>query len=143
MAQNITRSIKKDEITQKWVLVDAAEVRIGKLATKIARLLMGKLNINDVDYLITGDKVIVINALKLSYHKSKLISKLYPRHSGFPGGFKQLKFKDLIISNPEYIIKKSVWGMLPKNKKGRRILSNLYIFNGPDHKFVAQNPIKV
>ena len=143
MAQKLTRSIKLKEIKQKWVLIDATEIRIGKLATKITSLLMGKQNINNVDYLITGDKVIVINALKIAYHKSKLISKLYPTHSGYPGGFKQLKFKELLISNPEYIVRQAVWGMLTKNKKGRKLLANLYVFNGPDHKYSAQNPVKI
>lgn len=143
MAQNITRSIKKAEMQAKWVLIDATDVRLGKLATKVTALLMGKQKVNNADYLIMGDKVVVINALKISYHQTKLINKSYPRHSGFPGGFKQVKFKDLILSNPEYIIRQAVWGMLIKNKKGRRLLTNLYVFNGPEHKFGAQNPIKV
>ena len=143
MAQKLTRSIKKAEVKQKWVLVDAADVRIGKLATKVTSLLMGKQNVNNADYQITGDKVVIINALKIAYHQSKLISKLYPVHSGYPGGFKQLKFKELLVSNPEYIIRQAVWGMLTKNKKGRKLLTNLYVFNGTDHKFSAQNPVKI
>ena len=120
MAQKLTRSIKKAEIQQKWILIDATDVRIGKLSTKITGLLMGKNKVNNADYLVMGDKVVVINALKIAYHKSKLISKVYPRHSGYPGGFREAKFKELLVSNPEYIIRQAVWGMLIKNKKRKK-----------------------
>jgi len=143
MAQKITRSIKKSEVKNKWLIVDADNVRIGKLCTKVAALLMGKKNVNNTDYLITGAKVIVINASKLTFHESKLINKFYPVHSGYPGGFKKLKFKEIVIKNPEYVIRQGVWGMIPKNKKGRKLMTNLYVFNGVEHKYNAQNPVKV
>jgi large subunit ribosomal protein L13 len=143
MGNNITRSIKQEELPTKWVLVDANEVRIGKLATKVVSLLIGKQNVKNVDYLASGVNVVLINASKISFYPSKLISKVYPRHSGYPGGYRELKFKDLIVSRPEYILQQAVWGMLPKNRMGRKMLKNLHIFNGAEHKFAAQSPVKV
>ena len=143
MGNNITRSIKGKEIEQKWLLVDATDIRLGKLATKCAALLMGKGNVNSVDYLNSGAQIVVVNASKISFFPTKLITKVYPRHSGYPGGFREAKFADLIVSKPDYIIRQAVWGMLPKNKMGRKMLKNLHISNGIEHKYNAQSPTKV
>src|SRR6185369_1382345 len=98
MGNNITRSIKEAELQPKWVVVDADNVRIGKLVTKVVSLLMGKQNVKKVNYLASGYKVIIINAAKMAFYPSKLINKVYPEHSGYPGGYKELKFKDLIVT---------------------------------------------
>jgi large subunit ribosomal protein L13 len=143
MANKITRPIKKEELAPRWVIVDADNVRIGKLITKVASLLIGKTNVKQVDFMESGDNVIIINASKLAFYPSKLINKVYPSHSGYPGGYNELKFKDLIVTRPEFILNQAIWGMLPKNKIGRKLLKNVHIFNGSEHTFEAQKPIKV
>jgi len=143
MSQKLTRSIKEDEIHAKWLLIDATGKRIGKLSTKIVNLLTGKDKVINSDYLVNGDKVIVINVLKMDFGQQKLNNKTYPIHSGYPGGFKELKLRELIGKKPDYIIRQAVWGMLAKNKISRKLLSNLYVFADENHNFEAQKPIKV
>ena len=138
-----TRSIKQSEIDKKWLVIDASNIRLGQLATKCASLLMGKHKVTKVDYLDSGDNVIVVNAGKVELHRRKETKKLYYRHSNYPSGLKVKTFLELKEKNPAYIIKEAVWGMLPKNRMGRKILGNLYIFAGAEHDKQAQQPTTV
>jgi large subunit ribosomal protein L13 len=138
-----TRSIKKTEIKNNWVLIDASGVRLGKLASKCASLLIGKNKINKVDYLNSGDSVIVVNAKNIDVYKKKLTTKMYIRHSGYRGGFSEKNLEQVIDENPGYAIKQAVWGMLPKNKMGREMLSNLHIYAEGTHEHEAQKPLKI
>jgi large subunit ribosomal protein L13 len=115
-----TRSIKESEINKKWLLIDAKDVRLGKLATKCASLLMGKHKVANADYLDAGDNLVVINAGKVELHRRKESKKLYYTHSNYPGGLKVKTFAELKEKNPAYIIKEAVWGMLPKNHMEKR-----------------------
>ena len=138
-----TRSIKKEEIIKKWLLIDATDVRLGQLATKCASLLMGKHKVTKVDYLDSGDNVVVINAGKIELHRRKETKKVYYTHSNFPDGLKVKPYLEVRANNPAYIIKQAVWGMLPKNRMGKKILENLYVFPGVEHDKQAQQPTKV
>lgn len=138
-----TRSIKKSEVVNNWVLIDASGVRLGRLATKCASMLIGKHKVNKVDYLNGGDHVIVINAKNIDVYKKKLTTKMYVRHSGYRGGFSEKPLEQVIEENPGYAIKEAVWGMLPKNKMGREILTNLHIYADDKHGHEAQKPVKI
>jgi len=138
-----TRSIKLNEVDKKWLIIDATNVRLGKLATKCASLLIGKHKVTNVDYLDIGDNIIIINAGKVELHRRKVSKKLYYTHSNYPGGLKVKTFAQLKEKNPAYIIKEAVWGMLPKNHMGKKILGNLYIFAGAEHDKQAQQPTQI
>jgi large subunit ribosomal protein L13 len=122
----ITRSIKKNEVVTKTYVIDATNVRMGKLVAEIAKYLLGKNTISSVRYIPNKDKVIVINADKFSIHPSKG-SKLYYWHSGYMGGLHSENLGDLKENKTEKVLRKSVWGMLPKNRLGRSLLRNLEI----------------
>jgi large subunit ribosomal protein L13 len=138
-----TRSIKFNEVDKKWILIDATDVRLGKLATKCASLLIGKHKVTNVDYLDAGDNVIIINAGKVELHPRKVGMKKYYTHSNYPGGLKVRTFAELKEKNPQYIIKEAVWGMLPKNHMGKKLLKNIFIFAGAEHNMEAQQPTQI
>ena len=123
-----------------WILIDAAGETLGRLSTNIAMILMGKNKPNYIPNDLTGDFVVVINASKVNVTGKKFENKTYITHTTKPGSTKEKKFSDLIENNPEYIIQKSVKGMLPKNKLGSAILKNMHVYNGSDHQQLAQSP---
>ena len=131
---------KKSEITKHWFLVDAQDQVLGRLATHVANLLTGKLKPTWVPFLDSGDHVIVINAGKVTLTGRKLEQKVYRRHTGFPGGLKSVKAKDLKSSRPDRIVEEAVKGMLPKNKLGRAIGKKLKVYSGPEHPHSSQKP---
>jgi large subunit ribosomal protein L13 len=131
---------KKDEIEQKWWLVDAEGKILGRLATEIADLLRGKKKPQFTSHLDTGDFVVVINAEKIKVSGRKLDQKTYYSHSLYPGGLKEEALKDLLSRKPEEVIKKAVWGMIPKNKLGRAVYKKLKVYKGAEHPHEAQNP---
>lgn len=137
---NKTRSIKLKEINNKWMLIDASKLRLGKLATITSKLLMGKEKVARADNLFTGDRVLVINASKVELNDTTKAKKTYSRHSGFPGGLKTKTITELLEKRPEYVIRQAVWGMLPKNRMGRRMLRNLKVVAGDKHELEAQQP---
>jgi large subunit ribosomal protein L13 len=138
-----TRSIKKSELEAKWYLLDASGVRLGKLATKVAALLIGKDDVNTTDYHEPQNHVVVVNIKSVDVHPKKLIGKKYNWHSGFPGGLKEVEYQTMMERKPEYIISHAVSGMLPKNKKRDLMLSNLHIYQGAEHKHAAQQPVEI
>lgn len=131
---------KKDEIEKKWWIIDAEGKVLGRLATEIAILLRGKKNPKYVDFMDSGDFVIVINAEKVKVTGKKMEQKKYYSHSGYPGGLKERALKELMEKKPEDVIKKAVWGMIPKNRLGRAVYKKLKVYRGSDHPHQAQKP---
>ncbi|MDJ0724769.1 MAG: 50S ribosomal protein L13 [Prochloraceae cyanobacterium] len=130
----------KETLNQKWYVVDAAEQRLGRLTTEIAKILRGKNKPIYTPHMDTGDFVIVINAEKVVVTGKKPAQKLYRRHSGRPGGMKVETFNQLQNRIPERIVEKAVKGMLPKNSLGRKLFTKLKVYSGPDHPHQAQQP---
>jgi large subunit ribosomal protein L13 len=126
---------------QKWFVVDAADQRLGRLATQIAMVLRGKNKPHYTPFMDTGDFVIVINAEKVGVTGKKSEQKLYRRHSGRPGGMKEETFADLQKRLPERIIEKAVKGMLPKTSLGRQLFTKLKVYAGSDHPHQSQQPV--
>ena len=133
---------KKDDIEQKWWLVNADGRILGRLATEVADLIRGKRKPVFTSHLDTGDFVVVVNAEKIRVSGRKLDQKIYYSHSLYPGGLKEEKLKDLLEKKPEEVIKKAVWGMIPKGKLGRALYKKLKVYRGPTHPHEAQNPQK-
>jgi large subunit ribosomal protein L13 len=131
---------KTSDITQEWHVLDATGQNLGRLASKIATVLLGKHKPSFTPGVDTGDYVIVINAEKITVTGTKLDDKYYYRHSGYPGGFKQISLRDQLEKHPERVIDRAVWGMLPHNKFGRSLLKKLKVYAGPNHPHEAQQP---
>ncbi|MEM6713526.1 MAG: 50S ribosomal protein L13 [Cyanobacteria bacterium P01_D01_bin.6] len=129
-----------DTIERKWYVVDAADQRLGRLATEIACVLRGKNKPSFTPNMDTGDFVVVVNAEKVVVTGNKAEQKLYRRHSGRPGGMKVETFNQLQDRIPERIIEKAVKGMLPKNSLGRKLFTKLKVYAGPEHPHAAQKP---
>jgi large subunit ribosomal protein L13 len=129
------------DISRKWYVVDASGQTLGRLATKAASMLSGKLNPQYVPYIDMGDHVIVINAEKIVLTGLKDQKKLYRRYTGFPGGLREESFARLINRRPEKVIEEAVKGMLPKTKMGRAMVSKLKVYRGDKHPHAAQLPV--
>lgn len=130
-----TKPTKAKDIKREWHLVDVKEKILGRLATKVARLLIGKAKPYFVPYLDCGDFVVVINAKKVRVTGKKEEQKIYTRYSGYPGGLKKTVLKELREKSPEEIIRRAVSGMLPKNKLRKKRLKRLYIFADDKHPY--------
>ena len=128
-----TNSFSARDIKRNWHLVDAKDQTLGRLATGIAKVLMGKNKPSFVPYLDNGDFVVVTNAAAVKVTGKKPAQKVYTRHSGFPGGLRQETFNDLLKRRPNDIIRHAVKGMLPKTKLGDKMITKLYIYPGPEH----------
>ncbi|MCX8160967.1 MAG: 50S ribosomal protein L13 [Candidatus Saccharicenans sp.] len=131
---------KKEEVQQKWWLINADGQILGRLATEIAVLLRGKNKPQFAPSADVGDFVVVVNAEKIKVTGNKLEDKIYYHHSQYPGGIKEKKLKEMLETKPEEVIRKAVWGMIPKNKLGRSIIKKLKVYRGPEHPHQAQNP---
>jgi large subunit ribosomal protein L13 len=138
-----TFSLKQADISRKWVIVDASEAPLGRLATQIATRLVGKYKPTYTPHVDDGDYVVVINAENLVVTGDKEEGKVYYRHSGFPGGLKERTLKEARALDPATIIEKAVKGMIPKNKLSAERLARLRIFSGSDHTHTAQKPVKL
>jgi len=136
----VTTQPTKDQMEKDWLLVDAENKILGRLASKIASILKGKNKPIFTPYLDTGDFVVVINAKKIKLTGRKLNDKVYYHYSGYPGGMKSITPKDLLQKKPEEVIRKAVWGMLPKNSLGRKMLTKLKVYPGKTHPHQAQQP---
>ncbi|MBO8131499.1 MAG: 50S ribosomal protein L13 [Candidatus Marinimicrobia bacterium] len=134
---------KRDDIKREWVLVDAEGKSLGRLASKIASILRGKNKPYFSPHLDTGDFVVVINADKVRLTGKKASQKTYFKHSGYLGGWRQIPFKEMLAKHPERIIKHAVWGMLPKNRLGRKIFKKLKVYSGTEHPHQAQKPQEI
>ncbi len=137
---NKTYSLKASEIQKDWLVIDAEGLTVGRLASEVAHLLRGKHKPTFTPHMDCGDNVIIINAEKVKFSGNKWSDKVYYRHTNHPGGLKQETAGQLLEKSPERILEKAIKGMLPKNKLGRQMYRNLYIYAGPDHKHEAQQP---
>lgn len=135
-----TYMAKPNEIERKWYVIDAANVPLGRLSTVVATILRGKNKPTYTPHIDTGDNVIVVNAGEIALTGKKASDKIYSRHSGHPGGLKQVSAGTLRAQKPERLIELSVKGMIPKNKLGRAQIKKLHVYAGPDHKQQAQQP---
>ena len=131
---------KADEITQEWYLVDANDQNLGRLASQISRIILGKHKPNFTPGMDTGDFVIVVNCERIRVTGNKMEEKFYYRHSGYPSGLKAISLRQQLVKHPERVIRAAVWGMLPHNKFGRQLINKLKVYAGPDHPHEAQQP---
>ena len=138
-----TYSQKASEIKREWWVIDASSLPLGKLAVVIADKLMGKSKVTYTPHMDNGDYVVVTNAKKLVVTGDKMVAKKYYRHSGYPGGLKELKLEEVIEKDPAKAIRQAVKGMLPKNKLAAERLKRLRVFDGEEHAHVAQNPKEI
>ena len=135
---------KASEIERKWFVVDANGENLGRLATRIAAVLLGKHKPTFTPGVEMGDYVVVINSERIAVTgtktTSKMDSKIYHRQSGYPGGLKSISLRDQLQKHPDRVVRSAVWGMLPHNRMGRSLLKRLKIYAGPDHPHGMQNP---
>ncbi len=135
-----TISANKATANKEWVVVDAEGQPLGRLASKVAKILRGKHKTNFTPHADCGDNVIVLNAGKITLSGNKWADKTYIWHTGYPGGQKSQTAEELLKKDPMKVLEKSVKGMLPKNKLGSAIFKNLYLYEGTEHKHEAQQP---
>jgi large subunit ribosomal protein L13 len=128
---------------RQWVVVDAEGQTLGRLATRIADALRGKRKPTYTPHIDVGDFVVVVNAEKISVTGAKRTEKLYHRHSGYPGGLRTRTLTEMLEKRPEEVIRLAVKGMLPKNRLGRKQLTKLKVYAGPEHPHAAQKPQKL
>ena len=136
-----TRIPKTTELQERWLLVDAAGKTLGRLATHVATRLRGKHRPTFTPHMDTGDFVIVVNAAQIQVTGNKLQQKIYRRHSGWPGGLKEVPLERMLERHPERVVELAISGMLPKNRLGRKIIRKLKVYAGPDHPHQAQQPV--
>ena len=134
---------KPGEVEREWLLVDAEDMVLGRLATQVAQILKGKTKPTYTPHVDVGDFVVVINADKVRLTGKKADQKNYYSHSGYQGGLKETSFKEMLAKHPERIVEKAVKGMLPKNTLGRAMGMKLKVYAGSEHPHAAQNPRKI
>ncbi|NJN65322.1 MAG: 50S ribosomal protein L13 [Chloroflexaceae bacterium] len=135
-----TYSQKAAEVQRDWYVVDATNQVLGRLATQIATLLRGKHKPTFTPSMDGGDFVVVVNAEKIRVTGRKEVQKVYYRHTGYPGGLRETTLREMRERHPERILRLAVWGMLPKNRMGRKLMTKLRIYAGPHHPHTAQRP---
>ncbi|MBI1307297.1 MAG: 50S ribosomal protein L13 [Bacteroidetes bacterium] len=138
-----TRSLNKSTVDKKWYVVDAEGKTLGRFASEIAKIIRGKNKPDFTPHVDGGDNVIVINAEKIVLNGDKMDNKHYVRHTTYPGGQRILAAKEMLAKKPEALVEKAVKGMLPKNRLGRKIFHNLFVYTGNEHPHVAQKPEKL
>lgn len=138
--EKLTRFIKSEDADKKWYVVDASEQILGRLASKVARVIRGKEKPTFTPNMDTGDFVIVINAEKVRLTGKRELLKEYIHHSMYPGGLKIRAYSEMIKKNPEFVIQHAVSGMLPKNRLGRKLVKKLKVYRGSEHPHAAQKP---
>ncbi len=135
-----TVSANKATVNKEWVVVDAEGEVLGRLASKVAKLIRGKHKPNFTPHVDCGDNVVILNAEKIKLTGNKWNDKTYVRHTGYPGGQRTLSANELFGKSPSRVVEKAVKGMLPKNKLGSALFRNLYVYSGSEHNQGAQNP---
>ena len=136
-----TYSPKPGEIERQWHVIDASDVVLGRLATHAATLLRGKHKPTFAPHVDVGDFVIVVNAREVALTGNKRQTKIAYRHSGYPGGLKQVRYEELLTKRPDRAVELAVKGMLPHNRLGNRLIRKLKVYAGPDHPHAAQQPV--
>ena len=134
---------KKEQVEHKWLLVDAADQVLGRMASKIAPILMGKTRPEYTPHVDTGDYVVVVNAEKIKVTGKKADTKEYDYYTHYPSGHKYVSFSEMMAKKPEKVIELAVRRMLPKNKLGRKMLKKLKVYRGSEHEHQAQQPQKI
>ena len=135
-----TVSLNKATVNKEWLVIDATDLVLGRLASRVALVLRGKNKPGDTPHVDCGDNVIIVNADKIRLTGKKMTDRVYTRYTGYPGGQRFTTPKEILSSRPEELIRMSVRGMLPKTRLGDKLINNLYIYAGPEHKQQAQNP---
>jgi large subunit ribosomal protein L13 len=135
-----TISAREQDIQRDWYVIDAQGQTLGRLATQVATLLRGKHKPTYTPHVDCGDYVIIVNAEKIHVTGQKMTQKNYYRHSGYPGGIKQVTLRDQLQKFPDRVVEQAVRGMLPKNRLGRRMFKKLKVYAGSDHPHQAQQP---
>lgn len=135
-----TVSANSATVNKEWIVVDATDQTLGRFASKVAKILRGKNKPNFTPHVDCGDNVIVINAEKVRLTGNKWNAKEYIRYTGYPGGQRTQTAKEILAKHPERLVEKAVKGMLPKNRLGRQLFTNLYVFVGSEHDKQAQSP---
>jgi large subunit ribosomal protein L13 len=131
---------KASELSKDWFVADANGQNLGRFATKVASILIGKHKTNFTPGVDNGDYVIIVNCERIVVTGKKMDDKMYYRHTGYPGGLREINLRDLLKKTPDRVLRSAVWGMLPKNSFGRQLLKNCKIYAGPDHPHSAQEP---
>jgi len=138
-----TISANKETVNKEWILINAEDEVLGRLASKVAMLLRGKLKPNFTPHVDCGDNVVIINAEKIKLTGKKLTDKVYIRHTGYPGGQRKRTPRELLVKKPTAVVEVAVKGMLPKSRLGSDLFRNLYVYAGPDHPHEAQKPKEI
>ena len=138
-----TPMVKKEELTHRWLVVDANDAVLGRLSARISMILSGKSKPNYTPHVDTGDFVIVVNAEAVRLTGRKKENKIYYRYSGYPGGLKRVTAGKLLATHAERLIQYAVKGMLPKTRLGRAMYKKLKVYSGPEHPHAAQKPEKI
>lgn len=138
-----TSSLNAATVQKEWVVIDAQDEVLGRLASQVAKILRGKNKPGFTPHVDCGDNVIVINADKVKLTGKKMTDKVYVRHTGYPGGQRFATPADYLAKKPEFLIEKAVKGMLPKNRLGAAILKNLKVYAGSEHPHAGQNPKQI
>ena len=134
---------KSETVDRKWYVIDATDIPLGRVASQVAAILRGKNKPIYTPHVDTGDYVIVINTDKMVLTGNKLTQKHYYRHSGFPGGLKDVLYKDLMATKSDFALEKAVKGMLPKNSLGKKMFKKLKCYKGAEHPHQAQQPVEL
>ena len=135
-----TVSLNKATVNKEWLVIDATALVLGRLASRVALVLRGKNKPGYTPHVDCGDNVIIVNADKIRLTGKKMTDRVYVRYTGYPGGQRFTTPRDIMANRPEELIRMSVRGMLPKTRLGNKLINNLYIYAGPEHKQQAQNP---
>ncbi len=138
-----TVSANKATVKKEWLLVDAQDLILGRLASEVAKILRGKHKPSFTPHVDCGDNVIIVNAEKVVLTGKKLADKQYVRHTGYPGGQRTTTPAELLVKKPTAVVEKAVKGMIPRNRLGRAILKNLRVFAGAEHGMEAQQPREI
>jgi len=138
-----TVSLNAATVKKEWVVIDAMDLPLGRLASRVALILRGKNKPGFTPNVDCGDNVIVVNCEKVALKGKKMTNRVYSRYTGYPGGQRYTTPREILAKRPEELIRRSVRGMLPKNRLGSKILDNLYIYAGPEHPHQAQQPREI
>ena len=138
-----TVSLNKDTVKKEWVVIDATDLALGRLASRVALVLRGKNKPGFTPHVDCGDNVIVINAEKVILKGSKMSDRVYVRYTGYPGGQRFTTPKEILAKRPAELVRRAVKGMLPKTRLGDKIINNLHVYAGPEHPHQAQNPREI
>ena len=138
-----TVSLNAATVDKKWVVIDATDLVLGRLASRVALVLRGKTKAGYTPHVDCGDNVIVVNAEKIRLTGKKMTDRVYVRYTGYPGGQRFTTPKEILATRPAELIRRSVKGMLPKTRLGDKLINNLYVYAGPEHPHQAQNPKEI